>query len=155
MGMLFGPSQVGSSEFNSTFEKARLVITVGDRVTDTLAELGRVPDIQVVDRREKRVPREAPKARFRTEYKVNNPAGTITDEAVEGLRRALAGSLPARVSVEGEEDLLAIPAMVLAREGAALFYGQPNEGVVFIMVDESTKRRARALMSELGFKEFS
>jgi len=126
-----------------------LVISVGDRVTETLQALGRTPDVQVVDGVERRVRRPAPEVPFVRLVRASNPAGTVTSEAIGALRKALDGEKPARVLIDGEEDLLAIPAIVEAPLGTSLYYGQPGEGVVMVAVDERAKLSANAIFARM------
>jgi GTP-dependent dephospho-CoA kinase len=128
-------------------------VTVGDRVTETFGKLGRIPDVQLVDGLENRKKRETPDVPYKRQVKVRNPAGTITDEAINGIREAFRGAKPARVLVDGEEDLLAIPVIALAPESAVVFYGQPGEGIVAVKADAETKTRNRTILSEMGISE--
>lgn len=150
LGRLIAGEELSSEGFARLVSGATFVVAVGDRVTDTLAGMGRVPDVQVVDGRERRVARKPPEARHERLIRTVNPAGAITSEAMEALRTAMEGEKPARVLVEGEEDLLAIPAVALAPPGAAVFYGQPGEGVVVVAVDAAAKERSRSLLAEMG-----
>jgi GTP-dependent dephospho-CoA kinase len=129
------------------------VISVGDRVTESLQALGRTPDVQVVDEVERRVKRGAPDAPFVRLLRAANPAGTITLGAIEAVRSALEGEKPARVLIEGEEDLLAIPAIEAAPLGSTLYYGQPGEGVVVVRVDRRAKASVDLTLSKMERKE--
>lgn len=125
------------------------MIAVGDKVTESLQELGRTPDVQVIDETEGRVRRLPPEVPYVRILRAKNPAGTITREATEAVRGAFAGAKPVRVLIEGEEDLLAIPAIDAAPEGSVLYYGQPGKGVVRVSVDgraKSSVRRSLSLM---------
>ncbi|MGA2663701.1 MAG: DUF359 domain-containing protein [Nitrososphaerales archaeon] len=133
-----------------TLRSSPLVVSVGDRVTETLHALGRTPDVQVVDRVERRVRRSAPDVPFATQIRARNPAGSITEGAVVAVGRAIGGRKPARVLVDGEEDLLAIPAIESAPLGATVYYGQPGVGVVLVVVDERARRSASRIMASMG-----
>jgi uncharacterized protein (UPF0218 family) len=150
MGRLFTKDEIASGEFANAVRATKLVVSVGDKVTETLAEMGRVPDVQIIDSRENRKERKPPRAAHVVLIRVKNPAGSITTDAIVGIRRAFNGRLPARVLVEGEEDLLAIPAIALAPTSAGIFYGQPGEGVVMIMASREAKARNKALLEEMG-----
>ena len=126
-----------------------MVITVGDRVAETIAGLGRVPDVHVVDGKENRKIRAPPEVPRVVSVDVKNPPGTITTEAMDGIRKALAGKKPARVMVDGEEDLLVIPVQILAPSGARIYYGQPGQGIVMLKVDRGAKARARELLKQM------
>jgi uncharacterized protein (UPF0218 family) len=145
MGRLFGPDELGREAFKKTLN-AVFVVSVGDRVTETLASLGRVPDVQVVDGRENRREREPPDVRHVTLLRARNPPGTITDEAIGAVREAMVREKPARVMVQGEEDLLAIPAVIYAPAGARVYYGQPGKGIVVVSVTALAKERNRKLL---------
>ncbi len=126
------------------------MISVGDRVTESLQELGRTPDVQVIDETERRVRRQPPEVPYLTLLRARNPAGTITFEAIAAIRSALEGRKPARVLIEGEEDLLAIPVMEAAPAESSLYYGQPGEGVVRVVVDGRAKESAARILASMG-----
>ncbi len=118
-------------------------------MTETLQALGRTPDVQLIDeveRRARRMPPEAPYVRL---VRASNPAGTITAEAIGAVKNALEGEKPARVLINGEEDLLAIPAIEAAPIGSSLYYGQPGEGVVMVTIDERAKSSAKAIFASM------
>ena len=153
LGRLFPAADVDGKEFERLVREAPMVVTVGDRVTETVGGLGRTPDIQVVDGRENRKRREPPDVPYARVVRVQNPAGTLTREAIEGVRSALQGRKPVRVLVEGEEDLMAIPVIALAPTSTLVFYGQPAEGVVVVKADAGSKSRNRKVLAEMGIKE--
>jgi uncharacterized protein (UPF0218 family) len=139
--------------FADLVRRASMVVTVGDRVTQTLGEMGRTPDVQVVDGVERRERREPPDVPYRRLIRVRNPAGTITREAIEGMSEAFSGRKPVRVLVDGEEDLLAMLAVAMAPISSMVFYGQPGAGVVAVKVNAPSKARNRGLLAEMGVEE--
>jgi GTP-dependent dephospho-CoA kinase len=152
MGQVFRGDEIPGPEFQTLANGSPMVITVGDRVTETLGDTGRTPDVQVVDgveRREKRSPPDVPFARL---IRVRNPAGTLTEEAIDGMREAFRGEKPVRVEVEGEEDLMAILAVAMAPVSAMIFYGQPGVGVVAVKVNGVTKSRNRETLAAMGIE---
>lgn len=153
LGLLYTASEIGSEKFVRELMEPPMVITVGDRVTETVGRAGRVPDVQVVDGLENRKARPPPDVHFVRLVKVKNPAGTITEDAINGLKDAFVGSKPVRVAVDGEEDLLAIPAIALAPLSAVLYYGQPGEGMVSVRVGSDTKARNRSILAQMGISE--
>lgn len=153
MGRLFTIEEVKGHAFAEVVREAPMVITVGDRVTETLGALGRVPDLQVVDSRENRKERPPPVVAYARKIEVDNSPGTITESAIDGIREALRGQKPARVAVRGEEDLLAIPVIALAPVSAMVFYGQPGEGIVVVRADAESKSRNRSILAEIGITE--
>jgi uncharacterized protein (UPF0218 family) len=131
------------------------LVTVGDIVTYHLLEAGRVPDVALIDERTERsaVDRDVRDAigGFDREVGVQNPPATLTAELLEGLREAvaMADEETTLVVVEGEEDLAALPAIVLAPEETSVVYGQPGEGMVHVTVDRTTSERARDILDRM------
>ncbi|WP_343161405.1 GTP-dependent dephospho-CoA kinase family protein [Natrialba sp. INN-245] len=129
------------------------LIAVGDVVTDHLLRAGREPDVALVDERTKRrdVDEEIrERVAAEPDLEAENPPAEISADAVSTLLEALALEEPTTVLVDGEEDLLALPAIVAAPEGASVVYGQPDEGMVHVRVTEETKSEMRALLE--GFE---
>ena len=154
LGRFFPSTDVRGEEFLALVTGASLVVAVGDRVTERIAELGRIPEVQVVDGRERRVERRMPDVPYSRLIRVRNPPGTITNEALDGIAQAVKerdGSV--RVVVEGEEDLLAIAAVAAAPIGSNIYYGQPLVGVVLVRVDRAAKRRNGEILKEMGVQE--
>lgn len=146
LGVVYSGDSLSGGELFELTRNTPLLITVGDRVTDFAYSVGRVPDVQIVDRVERRVARKAPEVPFLVLLKARNPAGTITSEAIRAIGRAMSGRKPARVLIDGEEDLLAIPAVKEAPVGSILLYGQPGVGVVLVAVDTRAKVAAERTM---------
>ncbi|MEF8892871.1 GTP-dependent dephospho-CoA kinase family protein [Halodesulfurarchaeum sp.] len=129
------------------------VIAVGDVVLAHLGRESHTPAVSIVDGRTERgdvsdwVLDERPDAA--TEYTVKNRAGTITAELVEAIESALEDSEPARIIVDGEEDLAVLPVILLAPTGATVVYGQPSEGMVAVQVDDETRATGRSLLARM------
>lgn len=81
--------------------------------------------------------------------KVANPAGTLSEALWRSMVLGLEHPGPVRVEVEGEEDLAALAAVALAPEGAQVAYGQPQEGMVVITVDEAVRAKAYELLAKM------
>ncbi|TYT61113.1 DUF359 domain-containing protein [Natrialba swarupiae] len=125
------------------------LIAVGDVVTDHLLRAGRDPDVALVDERTKRRDvDEAIRERVAADpdLEATNPPAEISADAVRTLLEALAREEPTTVLVDGEEDLLALPAIVAAPEGASVVYGQPDEGMVHVRVTAEAKAEMRTLL---------
>jgi len=80
---------------------------------------------------------------------VENEQGTLSEALLRALVDALAGDEPTVLVVDGEEDLATLPAMVAVPLGGSVVYGQPDEGMVLVPVDEETRSTARALLRRL------
>ncbi|ALU11869.1 hypothetical protein EYM_05595 [Ignicoccus islandicus DSM 13165] len=121
----------------------RKVVTVGDVSTKTLLERGIEPLVAIVDGKTRREVRVNLKF-LRSFVVVRNPPGFVCVEAAKAIERALKEDL--WVLVEGEEDLLAIPALMLASDGTIIIYGQPGAGAVYLEANEKTKRYFRTIL---------
>ncbi|WP_254766604.1 GTP-dependent dephospho-CoA kinase family protein [Salinilacihabitans rarus] len=125
------------------------LIAVGDVVTYHFLEAGRAPDVALVDGRTKRTAVDEEIERAVTDEasrEVANPAATLTEALLVALREALAAEEPTTILVDGEEDLATLPAVVAAPDGASVVYGQPDEGMVHVRVDDEVRATARSLL---------
>lgn len=130
------------------------IITVGDVVSYHAECTGRTPDVAIIDGRTKR---EAVDPTIEARLAASdaeslsavNPPGTLTVSLIERLRIALERDTPIQLSVDGEEDLAVLPAIMLAPVGSHIIYGQPDKGMVLITVDEQARDAARALLAKL------
>lgn len=136
----------------------RRVCAVGDRVVFTLDEMGRPPQVAVVDYRTRR--EDAGPLRERVSrvgdsvLRCKNPAGAILPELWDSLEKAYSvfhtphpASRCVRVEVDGEEDLAALPAILLAPDGWAVLYGLPDRGVVVVPAEEEKRLLVRRILS--------
>lgn len=149
-GTLIPDKQVTKQKVALMLKGAKQVITVGDATTERLVGFGIMPDVAVIDGRERRSKRSYPANYQAKELRCKNPAGTISKEAVGILRDALKTLPPVRVLVDGEEDLLALPAFAMAPEGSAVMYGQPLEGLVVVKITRAKQEQAKDLMDRIG-----
>ena len=122
------------------------IIAIGDATSRTLSKL-RV-DVRVVDGREMRRPTAIEEPTVRHLFKVRNPPGAIEEEAWNAVKEAIAEG-DALVIVDGEEDLLALPAILEAPCKSLVFYGQPHVGIVVVDVDERAKEKAERLLKSM------
>jgi len=127
------------------------VVSVGDIVTFSLITRQVYPIVSIVDYRSLRRPLEHEidvKPYFNMVLRVTNEPGTISEEAIQAVRKAF--DLKTRVLIEVicEEDLLTIPAVIYAPENYIVTYGQPNEGIVVIIVDRKSKDKFKNILSK-------
>lgn len=129
------------------------VVAVGDMVTYHLLEAGVTPEVAVVDGKTERekVDDEVVErwSALPVAARVENEPGTVSHAVVEALRDAMDEGEPSLVEVEGEEDLVALPAVVLADDGDTVLYGQPGEGMVYVDVNDETRERALSLLRRM------
>jgi len=126
------------------------LIAVGDVTVQTLLDMDVIPDVAVVDGKTKRV--KLPESEnvdetfFEQVLKAENPAGILTPSLYAACRDALTSDLSTLIVVDGEEDLAPMYLHRLAPLGAAILYGQPQQGVVLRLTDEEVKQRCRSLL---------
>jgi len=130
-----------------------IVITVGDVCTEKLIAVGTIPDIAITDRRTRRGFRDPIMIDDALELHATNPPGMITQEAWtvirNAIKRQIESTTPIHIRIQGEEDLLTIPAILEAPTNALVIYGQPEvegrikRGLVCIEVSDEVKKRAR------------
>lgn len=149
LGILVEDSRISSDTIQRYVSDAKMVISVGDATTERLISLGIVPDIQIVDGRERRSSRAEVKHMHRKELRCTNPPGTVSRDAMDAVNRALSLEKPVRIYVDGEEDLLGLAVLRLAPAGSVMLYGQPLEGVVVLRIDDEIRERYRHLLSKL------
>ena len=129
------------------------LVAVGDIVTYHLLEADARPDAALVDGRteRERVDREVREAvaGFDDRLEAANPAATLSTTLLEALGEAVRRPGSVVVAVDGEEDLAALPAVLVAPDGAAVVYGQPGEGMVLAAVDDARRERCRELLTAM------
>jgi GTP-dependent dephospho-CoA kinase len=138
------------AKMKTIFEKDKppKLVSVGDTVSKNLIENKLTPDISVIDNMCMR--KNLPPSKFsgKAVY-IKNPAGTVTDEAVSEIKRALESQERIHLIVEGEEDLLVLVAVLYAPENALIVYGQPYEGIVVVKVTPQKKAEAASFLKAM------
>ncbi|MBS7648640.1 GTP-dependent dephospho-CoA kinase family protein, partial [Candidatus Bathyarchaeota archaeon] len=76
----------------------------------------------------------------------------ITEDSWQVIGEAIKSKDSVGILVDGEEDLLAIVAVLLAPENSFVVYGQPGEGIVVIKVNEDSKRKMHEILSRMEYK---
>jgi len=131
-------------------EKPSKIVAVGDVVSGNMMKHGISPQVFIVDNKVMRETIAPIQASANETIYVKNAAGTLAEEAREGVKKALAkeGRL-IKVMVEGEEDLLTLAAVVYAPENSLVVYGQPHEGVVAVITTKEKKDEVRKIMESM------
>ena len=143
-------SPLGRLETDMSVAGGRL-ITVGDVVTLNAIKAGKKVWVAVCDGRAMRraftEEGEIKAHKWGRTERVKNEAGTITEEAVHAITAALQRKTTTLIEVDGEEDLLALPCIRNAPDGATVIYGQPEKGIVYVTVNEEAKNHAQQIMN--------
>jgi uncharacterized protein (UPF0218 family) len=136
-------------------KKKNLLFVVGDASIFYLLEKNIFPTVSVFDLMCKRVPVESEWKEkileFANKGKVfyaKNPPGNVS----VGLENAIVKCILAGggcVQVEGEDDLETLACVAHAPLGSSVLYGQPDEGIVWIDVDEKMRKKAQKLIEKV------
>jgi GTP-dependent dephospho-CoA kinase len=124
------------------------VTTVGDVVSRETLTSGIQVNLRIVDQMTLRRSISPMEIGAERTYKVRNPAGVITKEAWNAIKDALEHN-EAVIFVDGEEDLLAIPAILESPDKAFIIYGQPSQGLVVVTASPVLKSEVREMMSRM------
>lgn len=82
--------------------------------------------------------------------KVNNPPGQISWDLFLAIINAFKDKKRKIVLVNGEEDLAVLPVLLAAPLSFSIYYGQPDEGLVEIEVNEKSKEEAFNLVNKFN-----
>lgn len=147
LGVLLPDDQVDKSNILKHLAENQYIVSVGDKTTENLIAFDLTPSLQIIDGYEKRKAREPLQFDGPTEMTVDNPASTITPQSISAIKEAFSMSLlPVRLYVNGEEDLLVLPACIYAPENAVVLYGQPNQGLVIVNITPEIRNKAQTLL---------
>lgn len=129
--------------------------TVGDVVSINVYTGGLRPNLMIIDlktqRRDFTVTRDILRE---TEYEkiiVDNPPSTITMTSLKAIKHAIRQKFFTVIQVNGEEDMLTLPLLLLSPLRSIIVYGFPNEGLVVSIVSKYLKRRVKEIALRTGF----
>lgn len=130
-----------------------LIVAVGDVCSHSLIRHGIRPGVVVYDHLCMRAPVDDEIRTALDDYDgaaeiVANPAGIITDGLFDAVRKAVERGT-GKIFVEGEEDLAALVAIMVAPDGAIVLYGQPGAGIVLVEIDERKRGMVRAIYERM------
>ena len=126
----------------------KLIISVGDIVSRSILKIPVLVNVRIIDNRAMRKNLEFFDFKNKKTFHAHNPAGSIEIMAWQAIKEAIK-SEDALVIIDGEEDLLALVAVIESPNNSLVIYGQPKEGIVVIKVDETTKREAKEIIDSM------
>jgi len=121
-------------------KKFSKIITVGDYCSLTLPS-----DVKIFDGR---IKRRKIKKILPFSLKCSNPRGTIQKGVWQTIKKAIKENK--NVFVKGEEDLLTIPAVLLAGKNTAVVYGLPNKGICLVNASPKTKKKFKEILKKFA-----
>ncbi|MEM4490975.1 MAG: GTP-dependent dephospho-CoA kinase family protein [Sulfolobales archaeon] len=125
-------------------------VVIGDFACLKLLESGYVPRVCVIDGVTRRTQAQsiAPKY-FSKVIRGSNPRSHVCQGAVEKILEAMREAKQKEstlILIDGEEDLLALPAIAEAPLGWCVIYGLPECGVELVVVDQDTAKSAKKIL---------
>ena len=116
------------------FDGATVIGVVGDHSLEKFIQHRWRDDLAVYDLKEQRQQlNSAILTNLNPDTTVKNPAGSINLKLIQAL------SKHQLIFVNGEEDLAAVALMLLLPLGSKIYYGQPNQGLIEMVVTEKSK----------------
>ena len=130
-------------------EKPPKIISVGDTVSRNLHTHKMNPQLSITDNKRMRKKVKPVVLETKSVMHVKNPQGTITEEALAAVQKALESNKQIHIIVDGEEDLLTLIAVLNAPEKSLVVYGQPHEGIVVVKVTAKKKAEAMEILKAM------
>jgi len=137
---LYGNESEVASQYNKFIKekKYRRIITIGDYCSLHLKS-----DIKIFDRK---VQRKDFEHDFLCAGSIANKSGTIQKESWAAIKKTIDNIT--NLCVDGEEDLLVIPAVLQASDKDLVVYGLPNKGICLLEATPALKKQFRAFLKE-------
>ncbi len=131
--------------------QAPLTIAVGDIIANHLIKGSFIPDIAIIDNRSQRQILDGGKASRGLRNQRGTIASTVARKILHSIQTAVYHGEKKTITICGEEDLLAIPAILFAPLGSIVVYGQMNRGVIVVTVTEERKQQVKNLLLQFHF----
>ncbi len=138
-----------------------LVISIGDYCTETLFGVDFYPDIIIFDEKTLRMKKVLLNLESYSVKRVINPPEWICTTSWNLIKSSIsfctANKSRVSIRVDGEEDLLAIPAIISSPLGSIIIYGQPpittEAGIVVVITNHAIRKRMNELLKSFNFQE--
>lgn len=131
------------------------IVSVGDLVTHMLLTNQVSPLFSIVDNHSCRQRLQESMIQTIHQYgskkiHVENPAGSITEELWTVIKNLYSyNESGVLVIINGEEDLAALPAILLAPSDVTIIYGMPDKGVVEVPATEHHKQKVKDIIAKM------
>ena len=148
-------SLVSEVELFKLLKEEEHIVSVGDQVTYTLLKHNIEPIFCIIDFKIKRnrYPDDIKDKiqSFGKRVMIKNPPGCISSDLWDVIETAFnnLGKDSLRIEVDGEEDLAALPAILLAPRDVTIIYGLPNRGVVVVKTSKENKRKVKEILDKM------
>ena len=135
------------------------IITIGDVATKTFLDKNLTPRLSIIDFLVERKPtyKSIKDLGFSGNEKlirIKNPAGSISPELFKIADQILNtfDNTPHIIKIDGEEDLAFLPISFSAPIGYKIFYGQPQKGIVEVIVTAESRAEIGRILSKFTHK---
>jgi len=151
-GVLIKDDNINKESLNGEIGRANKIITVGDTTTEKFVRLGYIPDISVVDGKEKRI-KKPERFEYHTDKILHfeNKPGELDEHLITEILQLTQSKLESKIQfiIEGEEDLVALPFLMFSPDNWVVCYGQPYQGLVIVHVSEDSRSRAKLIFNKV------
>jgi len=139
---IFGKKLEVRKKFQQILKKKKFkkIITVGDYCSLNLPSNVKIFDGKIKRRKIKKLPKFS--------LSCGNPAGTIQKEVWPVIKKAIKNK--ENIFIDGEEDLLVIPCVLLSKKKTAVIYGLVDKGVCLIEVSPETQKDFKELLKKFN-----
>lgn len=87
-----------------------------------------------------------------TKFYFNNRPGEITGEVLDFIKNITSMNFNRiQIIINGEEDLLALPIFIYSPNDWTVLYGQPNEGLVIVEINDTLRKKAESIFNKVFF----
>ena len=128
---------------------AEFLISVGDETFKNLINNDILPNVGIIDNLIQRKSHTHDSLIIKNILRAKNPPGTITENLWETIEQSIElaeNGDNQLIIVDGEEDLAVLPCILIAPDSTVVLYGQPNEGLVVLNVND-LKIKAEELLN--------
>jgi len=135
--------------------KGKKIVSIGDRVTYTLLKNDIEPFFCIVDYHTRRGDCSEEIIKILKSYgkktiKVDNPAGTITDDLWNIIKLAFEDNDQSlKIEVNGEEDLASLATIYMAPLDVTIIYGLPDKGVLVVKPTKENKDKVKQVLDKM------
>ncbi len=138
-----------------------LTVAIGDVCAKSLLIQGFYPNIIIYDEKTQRTENIVLDLESYSMYNAFNPKEWILESAKSEIKNAIAfctsNNCRIAVRIDGEEDLLIIPAIIFLPLGSVVIYGQPpittEEGLVVALITSALKDEVQDILNKFEFHE--
>ena len=151
----FGESIKTLDDYRKISTSNNLIVAVGDIVVSNFMQIGFQPNVSIIDLKTQRQPitdKNVLKFLPPPDTIIINERATIEKDAVAVLNSILRKSTTSAgqytVEIDGEEDLLAVPAILLSPLESIVVYGIREVGGIMVRVTEKKKEEVKRIVAK-------